>query len=417
MKGPFHETSDFIFHYLFALLFYVPPIINNWTTLKQMSNKSLWNQFKFSMRMNSKLKNNTSTPSDTATTTTNPKLSPILVETDAVYASGNSTHIIALNDLEKQPTTAPITAGTINVDIKTPIYVPDTNPTIVSPDSPRQMSSTDIYSDISDLNKIQSIVSYTSREQNELSQRHIELSFSKINANGRIIGKRGAPKLQKIADYQHYSSQKLPPKAMRKLTSYYGSSCAYNISVEPIGQMTKISTSRSNTNTDDITVIVMQLNHVLCTNVDKIHNKSAFSISEMTQLSKELCFGGTDRLQMIKDFLTSVCTKRNVQCFVIEDEKEKMMTPLLKAVGLFSFFETRIIGWDSKMYEDHEGKTYLILLGLLQKLNKAHNELLYIGHDKEMIEHLKSIQICERYHCKTKGLTQNDMEYIQKRYF
>ncbi len=75
-----------------------------------------------------------------------------------------------------------------------------------------------------------------------------------------------------------------------------------------------------------------------------------------------------------------------------------MIMQLLNDLGLLKYFITRpnknefishIIGWDKNMYVECNGKRHLILLKLLNLCRKQHNEMLYVGNDKDIIQHLE----------------------------
>ena len=105
-----------------------------------------------------------------------------------------------------------------------------------------------------------------------------------------------------------------------------------------------------------------------------------------------------------------------------------MIIRLLQDVDLLKYFLSKnpnyptklishIIGWDHNVTKESENKKHLILLNLLRILKKSHDEMLYIGNDKDIIEHLKSIKICKTYLSKTNGLTKNALQDIQRTHF
>ncbi len=177
-----------------------------------------------------------------------------------------------------------------------------------------------------------------------------------------------------------------------------------------------------------VSVVIFEFGSVLATNIGKVHNKSQHFVNTMTETQKELCFGGGDRVNMIKSFLQSLFSDSDssIKCFVITDEKSKMVMQLLNDVGLLKYFVTRpsknefishIVGWDKNMYVECNDKRHLILFKLLNMLRKQHNEILYVGNDKDIIQHLENIKACEVYYCATKGLTQNGINAVQDGYF
>lgn len=54
---------------------------------------------------------------------------------------------------------------------------------------------------------------------------------------------------------------------------------------------------------------------------------------------------------------------------------------------------------------------------LIQFLGRDHDGVLYIGHDKAVIDHINRIDICHTYYVKTDGLTHRDLDQLQQRFF
>ena len=104
---------------------------------------------------------------------------------------------------------------------------------------------------------------------------------------------------------------------------------------------------------------------------------------------------------------------------------------ILKRVNLHSYFVTeKQIKWGSKVIKKNLshviGRThklrsglqyeYLLILKLLYVLRMDHDNALYIGHRKDIIDHLISINACHTYYVKTNGMTSDDFECIEKMY-
>ena len=58
-----------------------------------------------------------------------------------------------------------------------------------------------------------------------------------------------------------------------------------------------------------------------------------------------------------------------------------------------------------------------MLLKLMQSAGVSHDDMLYVGHDKKVIEHLEAIGICRTYFCETKGLTEDGIHDIKRQFF
>ena len=195
--------------------------------------------------------------------------------------------------------------------------------------------------------------------------------------------------------------------------------------------------SLSDVDTTPITTLVFDFENVLCTKqgTDKLLGKLENYVACLNQIQKELCFGGTDRLNTITKFLKEIHQFNgvgnellNVKCFIISNESSKMIVKLLKDINLLKYFVSQnpqnpskflshVIGFDHKIAKESNGKKHLILLKLLQFLQRSHSEILYISHDSEIIEHLKTIRLCKVYLAETQGITQKDLESIQEAYF
>ena len=64
-----------------------------------------------------------------------------------------------------------------------------------------------------------------------------------------------------------------------------------------------------------------------------------------------------------------------------------------------------------------ENKKHLIVLKLIRFLKYDHNNVLYIGNDKNVIELLKKHNFCHTFYVKTKGITERDLNKIYEKYF
>ena len=311
----------------------------------------------------------------------------------------------------------------------------------------------------------------------DLSKTHLDTSLHHIDFNGQIIGKRGAHKAKKITKdeidkrkkfYENHGDIKAIDEevddvfsmidrdlqkdvnaaksitvlsAKQQISEYPRHLSLHNplsisetqrLSISKSQQMQlemKSDRSSSFASDSNIQVIVLEFQDVLCTQAaNKLKDKMDHFIEKQNKFSKELYFGGDERLEFIKIWLKNLIrSNQNIKCFLISDEQSKMIVTLLQDVDLLRNFVSvnplnrnklvsHIIGYDHKMSKDVGGKRHLILLKLLQFLDKKHDTMLYIGCDKQLIHHINSIQICKTYHVETKGLTRNDMEKIERKH-
>ena len=189
-----------------------------------------------------------------------------------------------------------------------------------------------------------------------------------------------------------------------------------------------------NEDQESITVVVFEFDDVLCTNPYAVREKLSRSDSELGETplhQKKLLFGGGDRIQSLKRFLRNLVRNEqrdDIRCFVFSDFKSALILQLLKDIKLLRYFLSampdgsgkllsHIIGCDHMMQYQCEGKRHLIMFKLLKSMQKYHDEILYCGHDEEVVNHLERIKVCKTYLCKTKGLVEADFENMLETYF
>ena len=81
---------------------------------------------------------------------------------------------------------------------------------------------------------------------------------------------------------------------------------------------------------------------------------------------------------------------------------------------------SHIIGYESALAIKHSHETYLIILNLMQFLNRKHENILYItteGNDADKIENSRTCQVYRITKSHLKGIQQNDMDKIVDKYF
>ena len=182
-----------------------------------------------------------------------------------------------------------------------------------------------------------------------------------------------------------------------------------------------------------VTTVVFELEHVLSTNIDKLRSKGVVAVSAMHPVRKQLCFGGEGRIEALQKFLERVHERNDsfenagesIKCFILSKESSKMILQLLMDCNLVKFFISRfgnqlvshVIGRDHGMAQETNHKKHLILLKLMESLGRAHEEMLYVGNDKEEINHIRSIGLCRTYLTETQGLTEEAMNKVADSYF
>jgi len=293
-------------------------------------------------------------------------------------------------------------------------------------------------------------------KDNELSVLGVPLN--KINSRGQMLGKRGAARPRRLVQEEAKFSlesgigitspssiklKDLPPASITAMADGDGDGVS---ALSPYQSLPRLDIDGGTSTVleevelmlneieESVTVVVFEFDDVLCTNSEAMRKRSDTECEAMPLLQKKLCFGGGDRIQSLKRFLRSLvrCERRtredDVKCFVFSDQKSATVLQFLKDIKLLRYFLSampdgsgkllsHIIGSDHMMQYQCEGKRHLIMFKLLKTMNKFHDEILYVGHDKDVVQHLEQIKCCKTYLCKTKGLVDKDFETIRSAYF
>lgn len=306
-----------------------------------------------------------------------------------------------------------------------------------------------------------------------MDMEHIQIPLHSINSRGQIIGKRGAVKLGKsqkssrspLSDnvftiqeeqtakeviHQQPAEQHLFPQSFTEVTMAASPPDVHH--VEDV--LDRLQTDRTSMTQSiealeieipsPVTTVVFEFQRVLCTDLNLKLSDGAQSASSapsdskvdtLTVIQKQLCFGGEYRIDVIKNFLKAIHrfnepenVALNVKCFIIAKESSKTIVKLLKAVGILKYFVSasamnphkfvsHVMGRDHKIFVEAEGKRHLMLLKLMQFLQRSHDEMLYIGNNRDTVSHLNRIKICQTFLCQTKGLTEKAFAEIQESHF
>ena len=118
-----------------------------------------------------------------------------------------------------------------------------------------------------------------------------------------------------------------------------------------------------------------------------------------------------------------------VLCFLLSNEFDtEMMYEIIRRCKLAEYFQTRVkrkhymchvIGKNhflKKMEHTANEREYLTILKIMHILERRNESVLYVGHNKELIEHLAQINACHTYYVKTPGMTIYDMQFIAKKF-
>ena len=154
----------------------------------------------------------------------------------------------------------------------------------------------------------------------------------------------------------------------------------------------------------------------------------------MKTVKKQLHFGGTERIESIQSFLRKIQMEHSgtLMFYLFSSDSCRTICGLLSEVDLLRFFVrwnlnldgapngkmvSNVIGWNHKMVKGCRGKRHLMLLKMMQSLGISHDEMLYVGNDKEVVDHLHDIGLCKTYLVETKGLTVDGMDEIKRKFF
>eukprot|EP01084_Bolivina_argentea_P294446 506599_1 len=261
---------------------------------------------------------------------------------------------------------------------------------------------------------------------------NIDMSLDRIDFNGNIIDARGRNRPKKYSKdtirwsldigavkEEKYNNNNPKEKHLFKKSNFASSPTLMSTQVD--SQMMEDINLLLPVNT-----LVFEFGDVLCTQINAIHNKMSTFLPTKDKITKQMYFGGIERLDMLKQWLYSI-HNNNMLCFIISNEQSKMIVNLLQDVGLLKYFVrvhpqdnkkwlSHIFGYDHRISNNVSGKRHLMLLKLLQSLQRKHDQMLYIGNDNNIIQHINSIQLCKTYLVETKGLLQSDLDEIKQIY-
>ena len=209
-----------------------------------------------------------------------------------------------------------------------------------------------------------------------MSPMDLKVELERINYDGQRIGKRGAVKPQKrrsgtatatMAEMEQ--TEEMPPvppidhdQSEESVKTLEDTDKMRAISVFTPFPICELLAAASTVDDSMVTTIVFELEHVFCTNIEGLHHKLEGHVSTMTDIQKQLCFGGADRIQSIQRFLERIriqneASNEELRCYVVSDESSKMILQLLRDTDLLKPFVSlnrrnrnklvsHIIGWD-----------------------------------------------------------------------
>ena len=200
---------------------------------------------------------------------------------------------------------------------------------------------------------------------------------------------------------------------MRKYPDYY-----YNEKNEKV--VNKLSENCK------IRLIIFEFEEVLCTFSNRYFNATVPTINLMNDKSIKMSFGGEKRIEYIDKLFINIQQKQkqkkqkiSILC-VSPNSYSPVLFEIFQRLNMIKYFNNsnaNFLGYDHQLMKQNENKIYLVILKLIYSFKLKHENILYIGHDKQIISHLKNISICNTYSVKTDGITYNDTQRIQTAFF
>ena len=59
---------------------------------------------------------------------------------------------------------------------------------------------------------------------------------------------------------------------------------------------------------------------------------------------------------------------------------------------------------------------YLVILRIIKFLKRDHDELLFVTNNKQDLDQINKINLCDTYFIETKGMTSQNMIYIENKF-
>eukprot|EP01084_Bolivina_argentea_P010304 19187_1 len=358
------QIDLFIFHFWFSFIFYITPLINHWIWSKSITNKQYSVCDKFIQYITCNLCHDCCYNNDINNTAhiinlSNKKHKPTKTipknilqtknqsEENAIEIAIDNINIKSNVDL-KRTTNTPISED-LNLDSED-LFVSNTHnhSTIIPQITPKTLN----------LDGHSALISYTEEYSNK-NKMQLNVSLNKINSSGQIIGKKGLPKTNRLRktdieleviddkntiieehkkDKKHFKTETLKMNANKKPIINKMKRQITELKPETVANSQELLDEMLDTmsltpiGSKPITTFVFEFDKILCTNINKLHNKFETSINNMTLLQKQLCFGGIDRIKSIANFFKTLYQYNddnqneilNVKCFVLSNESTKM---------------------------------------------------------------------------------------------
>lgn len=455
------------FHYLLVFLFYASSIIQNWSsqrTQRVPSHRSLCGELR------NWLCSETESPSIPQTKPSSPTMPTVPTTSNTDLEMKGKEKEIAMITMKTRTSKLPKISEThIRSETASELFDDD----IANNDRSKHPSPNNSVN-----HTLVSFTRYTTESKLELSP--LDAPLNRINSNGEMLGKRGVPKPKRLKLKDRANAFRLSPipnleDAANKISERSLQSPPHRenrkhpknitnlteVSLDALNLQSHGISDRPTMERDDshshsewmdgvldgmhrrVNTVVFELENVLCTNSEALRGRSETELAAMTATKKELCLGGKERIQFVLDYLNAIHQRNHIElrretsnsnesvkCFVVTsfDIASKAMLHYFKDLDLLKFFVSaeprnpqklisHIIGGDHLISKQCNGRKHLILLKLLQSLERSHDDMLFVGSNKKEIEHLDAIKVCKTYLVETSGLTEKAMMHIQSKYF
>ena len=229
-----------------------------------------------------------------------------------------------------------------------------------------------------------------------------------------------------------------------------------------------------NNRNDPVSLIIYEFDNVLATLSNKLDdwqakfedylfNQNSFELFENDIIAADVnsfqfMFGGPERVQNLNKHLTKMLStattntrnkndndnnnnkrdaaygtapsaRLNPKCFIFSQRRPShFIIEILKKLEINHYFTTfgynnnerielsHVIGVDHSLMRANKHKEHLVLLKLMSHFKREHDNVLYVGYNKDVIDNLTGISACNTYQIKTKGMRDLDMNKIESQY-
>lgn len=155
-------------------------------------------------------------------------------------------------------------------------------------------------------------------------------------------------------------------------------------------------------------------------------------LNRLTKVQLELLFGGYERVALLKKHLKLIQenkkTSEKPSIFLLSNLFHRnFVRAFMDKLELSEFFEKKmlvknktikvsfILGFESGLMKSLYSKRHLLILKLISNLKQKHGgQVLYVTNDEKVSKEIADLNVCQCYLVKTKGMTKEDIESINK---